>query len=87
MYYTWISKKQIGVIFSNWKRGNIDLSEEQIKWLYNSCAEVKGFNNNMNLEDVLKRVKSAIESIFSGNIKEAEDAVKSAYTLYNAIYA
>ena len=87
MYYTWISKKQIGVIFSNWKRGNIELSEEQIKWLYNSRAEVIGLNNNMNLEDVLKRVKSAIESIFSGNIKEAEDAVKSAYTLYNAIYA
>ena len=87
MYYTWISKKQIGVIFSNWKRGNLDLTEEQIKWLYNNCAEVKGFNNNNNFQDVLSRVKSAIDSIFDNSYSEAEESIKSAYHLYNAIFA
>lgn len=87
MYYTWISKKQIGVIFSNWKRGNLDLTEEQVKWLYNKCAEVKGFNNNNNFQDVLSRVKSAIDSIFDNSYSEAEESIKSAYSLYNAIFA
>lgn len=31
MYYTYISKKQIGVIFRNWKQGKIKLDEEAIK--------------------------------------------------------
>lgn len=87
MYYTWISKKQIGVIFSNWKRGNINLTDDQIKWLYNSCAEVKGFNNNNRFEDVLRRVKNAIDSIFAGNNAEAESEINTAYDLYNVIYA
>lgn len=87
MYYTWISKKQIGVIFSNWKKGNLNLTEEQIKWLYAECAEVKGFNNNMRFEDVLQRVKSGIDSIFSNDYAEAEKAVIGAYDLYHTIYA
>ncbi len=33
MYYTYISKKQIGVIFRNWKQGKIKLDEEVIKFL------------------------------------------------------
>lgn len=86
MYYTWISKKQIGVIFSNWKRGNIELTEAQIKWLYNSCAEVRGYNNNR-FEDVLRRVKSAIDSIFANDFDGAKTAINGAYDLYNAIYA
>lgn len=87
MYHTWISKKQIGVIFANWKKGNLNLTEEQIKWLYNDCAEVKGFNNNNHFEDVLRRVKSAIDSIFAGDCLEAEKSVIGAYELYNAIFA
>lgn len=87
MYYTWISKKQIGVIFANWKRGNLDLTEEQVKWLYKNCAEVKGFNNNNMFQDVLNRVKSAIDSIFDNSYSEAEEGIKTAYSLYNAIFA
>lgn len=87
MYYTWISKKQIGVIFSNWKRGNLNLTEEMIKWLYNTCAEVKGFKNNFRFDDVLSRVRSSIDMIFSGEYADAEDTLNTAYNLYNAIYA
>lgn len=87
MYYTWISKKQIGVIFCNWKKGNLNLTEEQIKWLYAECAEIKGFNNNMSFEDVLRRVRSAIDSIFSNDYAEAEKSVICAYELYHTIFA
>lgn len=87
MYYTWISKKQIGIIFANYKRGNINLTEEHIKWLYAECAEVKGFNNNNHLEDILCRVRRAIDSIFSNNYAEAEKAIIASYDLYNKIFA
>lgn len=87
MFYTYISRKQIGVVFANAKRGNINLSEDVISWLYKNCAEVRGYNNNNNFEDVLRRVKSGIDSIFSGNYAEAEEVVIGAYNLYNAIFA
>lgn len=87
MYYTWISKKQIGVIFFNWKKGNLNITEDMIKWLYNTCAEVKGFKNNFRFDDVLSRVRSSIDMIFAGNHAEAEEALNGAYSLYSTIYA
>ena len=87
MYYTYISKKQIGVIFSNWKRGNISLSEEHIKWLYDHCCEVKGYINNNAREDVLHTVKCAIDHIFSGEYAEAEEEIGHAFSAYHHIYA
>lgn len=86
MYYTWISKKQIGVIFSNWKKGNLNLTEEQVNFLYKECAEVKGLNFNHNFDDVLQRVKYAVDCIFANNFSEAEKSINSAYRLYHTIY-
>lgn len=83
MYYTYISKKQIGVIFRNWKQGKIKLDEEVIKFLYDHCAEVRGYKNDNNFEDVLKRIKDAIDKIFSNDYKGAEEEIKGAYEWYN----
>lgn len=85
-YYTYISKKQIGVIFANWKKGKINLTEETIKFLYNTCAEVKGFQNNTCFEDVLQRVKRGIDCIFSNDFQEAEKSINNAYKQFNCIY-
>ena len=87
MYYTFISRKQIGVIFANWKKGNLNLDENIIKFLYDKCAEVRGYNNNNNFEDVLARVKCAIENIFTNEYKEAEKEIKSAYNVYNVNFS
>lgn len=86
MYYTFISKKQIGVIFSNWKKGNLDLTEEMVKFLYNDCAEVRAFKNNNDFENVLYGVKTAIDFIFAGDMKEAEQRIKTAYNCNNIIH-
>lgn len=86
MYYTFITRKQIGVIFANWKKGNLELDEKVVKFLYDHCAEVRGYKNNNSFEDVLARVKDAIEKIFSNEYKEAEEEIQQAYDLYNIIY-
>lgn len=85
-YHTYLSRKQIGVIFSNWKKGNVNLTEEQINWLYKSCCEVRRYNDNNSFEDVLQRVKAGLESIFSGEYEEATNQINGAYELYNIIY-
>lgn len=86
MYYTYISKKQIGVIFRNWKQGKIKLDEEVIKFLYDHCAEVRGYKNDNNFEDVLVRVKSAIDKIFENDFQKAEEEIKNAYKWYNTYF-
>lgn len=83
MYYTFITRKQIGVIFANWKKGNLNLDEKIIKFLYDKCAEVRGYKNNNNFEDVLVRVKDAIEEIFANNYADAEREIENAYNVYN----
>ena len=82
MYYPFITKKPIGVIFKNWKQGNIKLEEEIIKFLYDHCAEVRGYKNDNNFEDVLVRVKDAIDKIFSEDYEGAEEEIKGAYGFY-----
>lgn len=87
MFYTWISKKQIGVIYSNWKRGLLNLDETQIKWLYDWCAEHNGYKaDNYNAEDVLARVKNAIDAIFSGSMEDAQQNIDCAWNKYNACF-
>jgi hypothetical protein len=44
---------------------------------------VKGYKNDNNFEDVLVRVKDAIDKIFSNDYKEAEEEIKGAYEWYN----
>jgi len=85
-YHTYISKKQIGVIFGNNKRGNITVSNEIISWLYNSCAEVRGCNYNDNFESVLYTIKSAIDEIFKNEYEKAQADIERAYRQYKIIF-
>ena len=82
-YYTFISKKQIGVIYSNNKKGNLNLSDEIVKWLYNSCCEVRGFVHNFNLEDSLSGVYNGIQAIFKNDYEAANAEIARAYKWYN----
>lgn len=51
MYYTYISKKQIGVIFRNWKQGKMKnkkivmtaIAKDNIKDLYDTYFELRGY--------------------------------------------
>lgn len=74
MFVQYLSKKQIGVIFSNWKKGNLDLTEEQIKYFYNVCAECRHLHrqDHPKLADNVDRVKRAIDCIFNGDLAEAQ---------------
>lgn len=85
-YYTFISKKQIGVIFANWKRGTLTLSEEVINWLYRRCSEIRGFIDNTAYEGVLSEVKEAIDAIFAGDLAVAHANIEDAYARYHIIY-
>lgn len=71
------TKKQIGIIFKNWKENNIKLEEEDIKRLYR-IADYHSpdyyNNNNIYLDNVMK----AIQFLFDNNFKEAQQRLNFA---------
>lgn len=85
MFVTFISKKQIGVIFSNWKRGNLNITDAMIKWLYDDIAEIRGkyAQSNATLADAANGVKKAIDAIFAGDFASAEAEITRAYGYFN----
>lgn len=73
VYYTYISRKQIGVIFRANKDGNLNLSQEVISLLYNNVAERRTFvNGNIGMEEMCRATKNAIDMIFAKNYEEAQ---------------
>ena len=85
-YYTYISRKQIGAIFANYKQGKLQMTDEDVKLMYDRFSEVRGFNNNANYEDALDRMKAAIDSVFAGDLEEAQTWLNGALGVYKASY-
>ncbi len=85
-YAYFISRKQAGVIFANFKKGTLNITNDDIKFIYNKCVEIKGFDFSHNNE-YLSLVLAAVEAVFDKNYKAAELAVKEAARIYNVRFA
>lgn len=77
-----LTRKQAGVIFSAYKNGKIDVTEEHISFLYNTVVDFKCYYNSR-YQDVMDRMKSGLESIFAGNYEEATESIKGSYDSYH----
>lgn len=86
-YYTFISRKQIGVIFSNWKRGTISAPDAYISYLYNHVADSKGYINNTNEEDIRADIRMAIEALFDNNAEFAQMSIDRSILGITTIYS
>ena len=84
-----LSTKQAGVIFRNWKLGNIDLEEQTIKDVYKFANDSISIYSD---RDVIERCEDdffeAVKCLFNGEYKKAEQLIKSAtYSRYHAKYS
>lgn len=68
-----LSKKQAGVIFAAYKKGNLKVSEEYIKYMYSEIVDKKYLRNNTWIEDRFRVHKMAISLIFKGYYKRAAE--------------
>lgn len=82
MYTYGLTKKQCGVIFSNIKKGNLNLTEEFIKWMYNHVADYKHYKDSRT-QDVMDRMKKGLELVFAQNYEEANETLINAYTVWH----
>lgn len=81
-----ISRKQAGVIYSNVKRGTIQMSKQAVSEMYGMVGEV--FIGSQSMADYygeqIAALRLAIDAIFDGNIEWAQDNINAFSQLVEA---
>ena len=80
-YYSSITKKQANVIYMTNKQGLINLSDVEMKYIYNHFVDINGFCNNNDQQNVYDIVKSTVQAIFDKNYELAQEELKRAFKL------
>ena len=74
-----ISRKQAGVIYSNVKRGTIQMSRQAVSEMYDMVGEV--FIGSQSMADYygeqIACLRMAVDAIFDGNLDWAQDNIDS----------
>lgn len=83
MYTYGLTRKQCGVIFSNWKRGNIEATKEMISWMYDTVQDRSVLANSAEAE-FFTTMRYCLDHIFAGEYEEATASFNNAYIRYNA---
>ena len=79
---TEFTRKQINVIFAKAKRGELKVEKWFIGTLYD-LAEYYGYDSNGSVAEKESSILNILESVFSGNIKKAQEDINF---LTNKIY-
>ena len=81
-----ITRKQAGVIYSNVKRGTIQMSKQAVSAMYDMVGEV--FIGSQSMADYygeqIAALRLAIDAIFDGNIEWAQDNINAFSQLVEA---
>ena len=81
-----ITRKQAGVIYSNVKRGTIQMSKQAVSAMYDMAGEV--FIGSQTQADIIGEqiaaLRLAIDAIFDGNIEWAQDNINAFSQLVEA---
>ena len=71
---TEFSRKQISVIFAKAKAGELKVEKWVISEFYN-LADYYGYDDNRNVEESEQDILKILESVFAGNIEEAQKLI------------
>lgn len=80
-----ISKKQAGVIYGNWKRGNLVATKETMNLVY-SFAEYFVTTDSVT-ENLVTILRHCIDSIFKNDLDSAQHELDLFVTIYNRSYS
>ena len=71
MRLTGISRKQAGVIYRNWKLGNIEMTQETVGMMYD-FADFTTCNAQQCDIDLVDYLREAIDAIFANDFETAQ---------------
>lgn len=75
---TEFSRKQIGVIFANAKKGSLKVEKWAMSRMYD-LADFYGMDSNGSIAKEEQRIKAILDKIFAGNMEGAQEEI-DAYT-------
>ena len=73
------SRKQINVIFASWKQGKINLTENQMKKLYDYADYYSYWSNGKDTYDCIKTI---IDGIFNNDYDLAQTRINILFNVY-----
>ena len=71
---TEFTKKQVGVIYRNYKEGTLEMADNTMKEFY-KLADFYGFDDNRNIERREHVIKNILNAIFENDIEKAQKNV------------
>ena len=74
MKATEFSRKQVGVIFGKAKSGQLNVERWMMSEMYD-LADYYGYDDNRSIESEESQVLSILDSVFSGQIGEAQEKI------------
>lgn len=82
------TRKQVGVLYANYKKGNLNISNEEVKFLYNEIADTfyfEEYSDEFNyLLTVSHHVNNALDMTFKGLYEEASAEIKKSLSIFKA---
>lgn len=78
---TEFTRKQIGVIFANAKKGNLNVEQWVMKDFYD-LADYYGYDDNRNVEHCEFEIKNILAKVFANDFKKAQELI-DLYTTSN----
>ena len=84
-FYSSITKKQAGVIFSANKQGKIHIPDTAIKYMYRHFVDVRAYADNSTQQDIYDRLKKGVDLIFKNDYEEAQKEIMSAFEMQTII--
>lgn len=67
-----ITTKQAGVIYGNWKRGNIEATREDMDFVYRYADRFTAQTTDSKVADVVDRLCACIDAIFANDFDTAK---------------
>lgn len=80
------SRKQAGVIFSNYKRGNVQMTKEQVNTLYNYADWCSDWMQESD-KDYCNAIKDAVQACFDNDYAEAQRKLDRAFYVMKLAYS
>ena len=81
-----LSKKQAGVIYGNWKRGNLESTQEVMGWVYD-FVEIYTTHVDDREMDMLHSLRDCIDSVFKNDYETAQNKLDRFAGLHKMTFA
>lgn len=80
-----ISKKQAGVIYRNWKLGNLDMTQDMVSFVYDYADFSTNYGTPTDYT-IVSDLRECVDYLFAGEFEEAQASLGHAIKAHSLAY-